>query len=312
MEQPVPRESVLDLVADFCGHRGVVASRLTVVDSLSEAVRIISLKGPDHRWRTINARGCSLTDAPPTAEPTSGVAVERQILQRALAAELRSPTGGRWTATSAPWYLRHTLVSSSHFARCSLAIRRARALGLGWLLAANGELLIVPRPAVRLAEGSSTLLHDDTGELAVRWPDGTGDHYLQGAWFPPNLYRRVIAHELSLAQVAALSNADQRSVALTYLTFQRLVGQSGALLIDRGVKGTRLYRLRLPAAIARDRPSGYGEFDYFIHMNDASHPEREFIEWVDPTIGRRGNAELCQAHAFGITLEQWLAVSAEG
>lgn len=122
----------------------------------------------------------------------------------------------------------------------------------------------------------------------------------------------MIADELTLSQVAGLPYADQRSVALTYLTFQRLVGQSGALLLDRGAKGTRLYRLRLPASIAGDRPIGYGAFDYFIHMHDASHPEREFIEWVDPAVVRRGDAELCQAHAFGITREQWLAIVDEG
>ena len=52
--------------------------------------------------------------------------------------------------------------------------------------------------------------------------------------------------------------------------------------------------------------------DRSIHMRDASHPEREFVEWVSPDVGRRRNAELCQAHAFGITLEQWLSVDLEG
>ncbi len=83
-------------------------------------------------------------------------------------------------------------------------------------------------------------------------------------------------------------------------------------LLDVGLKGTRLYRLILPARIAADRPRGYGQFDYFIHMRDASHPEREFVEWVDPIIGRMGNAELCQAQAFGIPLDVWLSVGQEG
>jgi hypothetical protein len=59
------------------------------------------------------------------------------------------------------------------------------------------------------------------------------------------------------------------------------------------------------------KPS-YGGFDYFIHMRDASHPERRFIEWVDPQIGRQRNAELCQAHAFGISLDDWLSIEHEG
>jgi hypothetical protein len=78
------------------------------------------------------------------------------------------------------------------------------------------------------------------------------------------------------------------------------------------VRGTALYRLPLPPRIARDRKRDYGEFDYFIHMRDASHREREFIEWVDPRIGRQRNAEMCQAHAFGISLDDWLSVEQEG
>jgi hypothetical protein len=73
-----------------------------------------------------------------------------------------------------------------------------------------------------------------------------------------------------------------------------------------------LYRLPLPPRLARDRKTSYGGFDYFIHMRDASHPEREFIEWVDPRIGRQRNAELCQAHAFGISLDEWLSIEQEG
>lgn len=91
-----------------------------------------------------------------------------------------------------------------------------------------------------------------------------------------------------------------------------MVLDSDAELLDRGVRGTTLYRLPLPSRIARDRRRDYGEFEYFIHTRDASHPEREFIEWVDPRIGRQRNAELCQAHAFGISFDGCLAIEQEG
>jgi hypothetical protein len=96
------------------------------------------------------------------------------------------------------------------------------------------------------------------------------------------------------------------------LTFEQLVLGSDAELLDRAVRGTSLYRLPLPPRIARDRKRDYGGFDYFIHMRDASHPEREFVEWVDPAIGRQRNAELCQAQAFGISLAEWLSIRTEG
>jgi hypothetical protein len=32
----------------------------------------------------------------------------------------------------------------------------------------------------------------------------------------------------------------------------------------------------------------------------------------DPEIGRQRNAELCQAHAFGVSLGEWLSIEQEG
>jgi hypothetical protein len=137
-------------------------------------------------------------------------------------------------------------------------------------------------------------------------------YFLQGIAFDNFWYFRVIRHEILIQEIAHLPNADQRAVALQYMNFEQLVGDSDAELLDRGGKGTRLYRLYLPARVARDRKPGYGKYDYFIHMRDASHPERQFIEWVDPAVGRHRNAELCQAHAFGISLDEWLSIEQEG
>jgi hypothetical protein len=111
-------------------------------------------------------------------------------------------------------------------------------------------------------------------------------------------YFRIVRHEILIQEIARLPNADQRAVALQYMNFEQL--------------GTKLYRLELPQRLARDRRTGYGRYDYFIHMRDASHPERQFIEWVDPEIGRLRNAELCQARAFGISLGDWLSIEQEG
>jgi hypothetical protein len=133
------------------------------------------------------------------------------------------------------------------------------------------------------------VLHDDTGRPAIEWQDGTGDYYLNGIEFDKSLYLKVTGIQLLIQQIAALPDADQRPIALTYLSFERLVLDSDAEVLDVGVRGTRLYRLALPFRIRFDRVAGYGTYDYFIHMRDASHPERELIEWVAPEIGRQRN-----------------------
>lgn len=308
-------------VAHFAAVRGLTVDTLTVILRLDRALGIAVYRGTDATWRT--ARFWSADDDPgdtlfgDAADITGGStpsitvgpgarAETRTVFDRVLDAELRRRRPGRrWLDTEA-------VVVASRWARFSRSLTDAHAAGLGWLVPARGELLAVPLPTVRTAEGRPDLLHDDTGRPAVEWRDGIGDYYLRGAEFEPALYRKVLGSELLIQQIAQLENADQRSVALTFLSFEKLVVDSDAELVDVGVRGTRLYRLPLPWRIRRDRVPGYGAFDYFIHMRDASHPEREFVEWVDPAIGRHHDAELCQAHAFGITLEQWLSVEVEG
>lgn len=302
--------AALEAVARFCDLRDLTPAKVGVVARLDRALTTARHRGPDPRWRI--APFWVADDDP--GDTLFGYEFRatvddraRTVQDRVLAAETRRR--GVFTARRLDG---NAILSTSRWARFSRSMTDLHAAGVGWVLPTGGELLLVPMPAVRTAEGRPDVLHDDTGRPAVEWWDGTGSHYLQGAEFTRVAYLKVIRSELLIQEIAQLENADQRSVAVTYMSFERLVVDSDAELLDVGVRGTRLYRLPLPFRIRADRVQGYGAFDYFIHMRDASHPEREFVEWVSPDVGRRRNAELCQAHAFGITLEQWLSVDLEG
>jgi hypothetical protein len=299
---------MLELVEQFCVSRGVSAgTRFTIAPNLADALWTVHRKGPDRRWLTVTARG-DVTDVPGSPHRAPTTRVERLIFAVAVQQDSAFDTG----PARRPWFLGHTITSIAHWARLSRLLRDARAEGLGWLVPAHKHVVLVPLPRMSMAEERTDVLHDDTGRPAVEWADGTGYHFLQGVFFIPELYRRVIGSELSLAELCLLSSVDHRSIALSYMKFEDLVNKAGAQLIDRGQRGTSLFRLWLPDPIARDRPRGYGDCDYFIHMRDASHPEREFIEWVDPDVGIHGDAELCQAHAFGISLQEWLSIEQAG
>lgn len=302
-------ELVLGAVGEFCRRRDVwIATRLTLIADFDDAARIVMTKGPDERWRRILGRRAS-ADNPTGLIRRSDLVADRGVYQSLV----RRGLGVSYQQSpDPPWFLRYGVVSVGQWSQFSDALSRAQRAGLGWVIPACRELLLVPAPAVRFAEGSSGVLHDGTGHPALQWRDGRGLYFLHGVEFDVRTYHRTIAGTLAINDIAALPNADHRSIALRYLSFQRLVTACGAQLFDAGMRGTKLYRLRLPDRIAADRPRGYGRWDYFIHMRDASHPEREFIEWVDPTVGRQGSAELCQAHAFGISLDDWLAIEQEG
>jgi hypothetical protein len=300
---------VLQAVTDFCRNRRVDRwSRVRTVPTLGKAFDIIHLKEPDRSWSSIIGRPRA-DDIAESWRPPSRGAAERAAYEHILRRYDRTFSGER---PARPWFLSTILVSVHHWARSSRSMRTAYNHGLGWIIPANKDVLCVPRPILRCTEGPTAILHNDTGRKAVEWSDGNGYYFLHGVPFSAPLYTKVINAELTLDEVAALGNADLRSIALSYMSFERLTKNANTRLLDTGVKGTELYRLPLPHRIARDRVGGYGGYDYFIFMRDSSHPEREFIEWVDPTIGRQRNAELCQAHAFGISVEEWLSIEQEG
>jgi hypothetical protein len=304
-------DMVTELVIEFCRRRGVAdGSRFRMVANLDAAFDVLVMKGPDERWKTIASRACG-DDFPETLPGNVGTLAERTVFDHAVR-QYNRDNAAHLTRRAGAWCLKPVVVSAQHWSRLSTTIRTAHGLGLGWILPANKDVLLVPRPALRCAEDRPSVLHEDADRMAVEWADGSGYHFLRGCPFDPMLYSKTIDGTLSVSQIANLGNADQRSIALSYMPFENLVAAPGVTLLDVGAKGTALYALRLPDSIARDRVRGYGDVDYFIHMRDASHPEREFVEWVDPRIAASRNAELCQAHAFGITLSQWIAVEQEG
>jgi hypothetical protein len=262
-------DAALDLVIEFCVSRDVhLGTKYSIVPQLDRALRIAALIGPDKRWTRI-ARWSGNDDA---GEVPGVIRNDlRDILYSRLVAAL----------PDARWLPPISVVSVSRWARFSQSMRTARDLGLGWIVPIHREVLLVPMPTVRYVAPQTSVLHDDTGRPAVEWSDGSGIFYLHGTEFDETVYRRIIGRQMSIEQVAGLRNADQRSIALRYLTFEQLVG-SGAQLVESDSGGAALYRLPLPPRLARDRALGYGMSDYFVHHGAT-------VEWVD--------ARMCLAHS---------------
>lgn len=273
-------DAALDLVTEFCISRDVyLGTKYSVIPQLDRALRIASLIGPDKRWsRIARWSGNDDTGAAPGAIVPNDL---RDILYSRFVAAM----------PDARWLPPINVVSVSRWARFSQSMRRARDLDLGWIVPIHREVLLVPMPTVRYADGSAGVLHDDSGRPAIEWSGGSGIYYLHGTEFGESVYRRIVDGEMTIEAVGGLQNADQRSIALRYLTFEQLVGGSGAQLVDTDVSGARLYRLPLPPRLARDRPPGYGQFDYFIHAPDTDHPAHPLVDWVEPRNVLRHKAE---------------------
>ncbi|MGK2865552.1 MAG: hypothetical protein ACSLFA_02730 [Mycobacterium sp.] len=249
-------EAVIALTADFCTTYDVHRrTRYSVVPRLDQALRIASRMGPDQRWRRM-ARWSGNSDIEGLPE-TVLLTDERDILYNRFVASL----------PEADWLPPNTVISVSRWARFSPAMHKAQQLGLGWVLPTRGEVLLVPMPTTRYASDRAHVLHCDTGRPAVEWSDGTGPYFLHGTEFEESLYRATLAGELSVRFIAGIRNAEQRAIAMRYLTFDKAEA-AGARLLDND-----LYRLTLPARLAKNR----GASAYFTRLGDS-----QSIQWADP------------------------------
>lgn len=173
--------------------------------------------------------------------------------------------------------------------------------GLAYYGVTDDAFYLVPLPRMMFQDG---VLHNEAGQ-AVEWQNGDGFYFLRGVEFSEDQHWRLMHGEFGPAQLADIHQADRRAIALSYFKPDALIGALDAKLIDTGKKGTRLYKTWLfPDVGIKD------EAAYFMLMDDAS-TDRQFIEWVPPKVGSQGDAELCQAEAFGITLDEWLSIPAE-
>lgn len=181
----------------------------------------------------------------------------------------------------------------------NMTIVSSAANGLAYYVARDEVFYLVPLPRMTF---QNDVLHSEA-RMAVEWDNGDGYYYLHGIEFTEDQHWRLMNDEFSVERLISISHADKRAAALSYFKPAALMKALDATLIDTGQKGTRLYRARSASLMMRTEA-------YFMLMDDAS-TDRQFVEWVPPAVGRLGDAELCQAKAFGITLEEWLSIPPE-
>jgi len=188
----------------------------------------------------------------------------------------------------------------NQYIEVQMEMLKALEAGLGFYLPLVDRVIISPLPRMIVSDGR---LHFDHGK-AVEWKDGSGWYFLHGVQFDEKLYRQVVDQKITLNNLGRIQNADQRAAVVQMLRPDRLLKQVRAKLIHTGMKGTKLYRV--------DNFMDTGSTEYCMLMTHPSIPKLQYIEWVDPKVGRLENADVAQCHAWAdedgnpIPLEDYL------
>lgn len=118
--------------------------------------------------------------------------------------------------------------ASRSFAAVKLPLVEAYEAGLWVYWVATGEVLALPRPALRLREGRP---HGD-GVPAARWESGECLHFLNGVLVPGEV-ALTPARELDSRLVVKTTNAEVRREIVRKIGIERVVTELGAVCVDR-------------------------------------------------------------------------------
>jgi len=202
---------------------------------------------------------------------------------------------------------------AKYLAYCDLLLQ-ALECGAGYRVEYEDTLHIAPTPLVKIDQQNR--FHGEAAP-AIRWKDSEYElYYLRGQSFDKAVWQKLMSSQFTMKDLVKLENTDARAVAIQLVRPEELLKQLDAKLIDTGVKGTRLYEVgdftnKVGKFVSEDyEASENGDTEYCMLMDDAS-TDRQFIEWTPPEIGKQRNAELCQAHAFGVPLEDYLLMAEE-
>jgi hypothetical protein len=177
------------------------------------------------------------------------------------------------------------------------------------------EAALVCRRPQFIRRDEENRLHHDTLP-ALEFIDGSKYYFLDGTAFDAELFKKVSDKTITLEEINAIENGDQRAIAYKYgLPVDTMLKDMKAVLVNTGTRGTRLWKI-----------------DNFYNTNttawamDMDCPTgRRFLEFVEPDVAERAMrehpdnaAEYCQAWAYkgpggeSITLDEYTAVQHHG
>ena len=170
--------------------------------------------------------------------------------------------------------------------------------------------------------------HNDHGP-SHRWRDGFEIYHLDGVRLTKDLYWRIVRRTRTAADLAAIADVDQRTIAIKYgLPPAAFITQLNAELVHEGTPrctvgstreasneqqpATRQTSRQSTASTALPISSRPGERNSFLHYTDPS-TGKEHISFVTQLIAAHGlDADSAMAAKHGMTRDAYLAMTIEG
>lgn len=212
--------------------------------------------------------------------------------------------------------------------------------GIFYCVQLDGICAVCPMPKY-VKRNNTQAMHCEDG-FAIEWADGFGIYVLDGIRFDrreqDKLYWKIVKHELTLPEILAIEDIDQRAVALKYCNaesvIQSLVDLGQAKLIDTANKQAsylehnsiefidgvaqidflvekpteiqktlkyKLYKVNIPNIL---------ENEYMLVYPHASVEGLSYWKGVEPSIAKNGSIAAI-AHYHNMSVDEYLLATSQ-
>jgi len=134
------------------------------------------------------------------------------------------------------------------FQRIGVKLHDARFEKYRDLMRARMGISILCRGIAIVSRMPIALHRDERGRLhhllksAIEWKDGYCQHYVEGVFFPQDLFEKAfVMKTLTAKELLAVKNAQQKAVLIKHYGYARIMAEVQAKLLDEGEENGNQY-----------------------------------------------------------------------
>jgi hypothetical protein len=171
----------------------------------------------------------------------------------------------------------------------------------------NRDFVMVCARPKRIARNALGQLHSDEFK-AIEYPDGWGLYLLNGVRFSEELWTKVVGRQMSLKEVMAIEDIDQRTQAMKYVDVEELIKEFNGKVLSSYQKftldGTEVnYRL-----VMIPKNDKLFDIDSYHAVYNCPSTQKIYMSGIDPELGKKGDIKESMAWKGKMSVEDWVSL----
>ena len=152
------------------------------------------------------------------------------------------------------------------------------------------------RKPQKVLRNSQFQMHSET-EPAISWRDGFRLNYLNGVYFPEDLWKKVVSGKMPFEEILAIKDIDQRTQAMKYGDKKKFLEHTKSIMLDKSERSGELWKT--------PKEAGIFQIDAYHLIYLDPYTKKEYMSGIEPSIGVKGSADEAMSWKHNLSLKEY-------